>query len=165
MHFFAARSRTAPPSLLSCLSITVEPVHATGSVHSTVPPLKSFFGLPPQALSVPKIEFRPPQGSPKEVDRQAASARARRRRRRRSVQARPLRASQTPHQYGNSLPMVPMHIFQKPCPAPFLHRKPLPSSAATSAPLQPRPSRSIIRCGKAGAARGLPFASLCPPPL
>ncbi len=31
------------------------------------------------------------------------------------MRARPLRAPQTPHQYGNSLPMVPMPIFQRPC--------------------------------------------------
>jgi len=82
------------------------------------------------------------------------------------VRARPLRASQTPHQYGNSLPMVPMHIFQEPCPAPFLHRKPLPSSAATSAPLQPPPQslnnqvRKSRRCARPALCRPLPSPAL-----
>jgi hypothetical protein len=35
---------------------------------SSAAPLKSFFRLPPQALPVPKFEFRPPQGSSEEVD-------------------------------------------------------------------------------------------------
>jgi hypothetical protein len=70
------------------------------------------------------------------------------------VRARPLRASQTPHQYGNSLSMVPMHNFEKPCTAPFLHRKPPHSSPATSAPLHPPPQslngqvRKSRRCAR-----------------
>ena len=138
------------------------------SPQPTVAPLKSYFRLPSQAFSVPKIEFRPPHGSSEDVDLRAASARARRRRRRRrrSVRARPLRASQTPHQYGNSLPMVPMHNFEKPCTAPFRHRKPLHSSAATSAPLHPPPQslnsqvRKIRRCARPKCAQKFPHA--CP---
>ena len=57
----------------------------------------------------------------------------------RGAAARPRYGAQTHHQYGNYVPMVPMHILQIPCPARILHRKPLPSSPATSAPLQPPP--------------------------
>ena len=66
----------------------------------------------------------------------------------RGAAAPPRYGAQTHHQYGNYVPMVPMHILQIPCPARILHRKPLPSSPATSAPLQPPPLRSALRCAQ-----------------
>ena len=48
----------------------------------------------------------------------------------------------------------PNASFSKRYCHPILHRKPLPSSTATSAPLRPpRPSRVAVRYVKAGAAR------------
>jgi hypothetical protein len=59
--------------------------------------------------------------------------------------------------------MVPMHLLEIPYAHIFLHRKPLHSSPATSAPLSPpRPSRSILRYVKAAAARGQNVPRSCP---
>ena len=136
---------------------------STGRVQCSTP--KNGFRLPLQALLVRKFEFRPPQGSFEEVDL------------RRRARARGGGGGGGACEHGRCVhrrPPINMatRCLWSQCIFFRNHVRPHSSTASRCHPARllrrrcnPRPSRSIIRCGKAGAARGLPFAALCPPPL
>ena len=58
------------------LSITIEPVNATGSVSSTVPPLKFFLDYPRNPFQFQSLNFDPLRGHPEADLRASARARA-----------------------------------------------------------------------------------------
>jgi hypothetical protein len=124
----------------------------------TIPvPLYGFRAGDEKDLGFPVSRKKRRSGSLNAVERCAALRPPLRR-----TPARPRYGAQTPHQYGNYVPMVPMHILQIPCPARILHRKPLPSSPATSAPLQPPPLSLCAQVRPAAAARGGNARRICP---